>query len=102
MNEIAEQLKRQFEKNHYQSLYRAQCECGRFAKIVMSNYVTSGNLYAILFCKRCNKFLFHSGGSCLEVWGEVTYHGHLYDIEYGSEKWNRIVKQIEAGDIFEK
>jgi hypothetical protein len=100
MEELALKLKKEYEKNHYQSLISTKCKCGRFAKVIMSNYVSGNTLYAIIYCKKCNKFFRHSGGSTLEVWGETTYSAYVQPIEYKSEEWNNFVKQIETGNIF--
>jgi len=102
MKDLALQLKRNFEKEHYQVLHSARCKCGKFTKIIMSSYVSGNTLYAILYCSRCNKFYFHSGGSCLEICGETTYHGSSVPIEYESQKWKEIINQIEKEDIFAK
>jgi hypothetical protein len=100
LKELAEQLKKEFEKENCQSIYRTSCKCGRFCKTIMSNYVAYNYLYAIIYCSRCNKFYFHSGSVCLEVWGETTYASNINEIEYNSERWEKAVKQIKTGKIF--
>lgn len=102
MKDLAIKLKKEYEKEHFQSLIKTQCKCGRFAMIVMSNYVTGNTLYAITYCSRCNKFYFHSGGSTLGICGELSYICSENEIELDSEKWNTLVTQINAGNIFAK
>lgn len=100
MKELAIKLKKDFEKNHYQSLISCKCKCGRFATIVMSGYVSGNTLYAILYCSKCNKFYKHHGGSSLGIDGETTYEGINIMLKYGSDEWKRTVNQIEQRDMF--
>lgn len=100
MKELAEKLEKEYEKNNFQALIRTKCECGKFAKIVMSSFVCGSNLYSIIYCSHCNKFYKHYSSSCLEIDGETTYSGTNVPIAYGSTEWKKAVNQIEQKNIF--
>ena len=100
MVELSQSLKKKFEKENRQVLHRCKCKCcGKFEKIVISNFVALNTIYAITYCKKCNKFHAHIGGCSIDINGEGSYHYSETEIKFNSKEWKIIVKQIYNGSI---